>query len=185
MLDSARQAGHSVSTSSPIGARWYVVRTARFKERQSAEAIAALAITTYLPCETHWTMGGGKRGRVTAPLFRQYLFTKFDLEQDDWVRIRYTRFVDDILCSNEIPLRVPDREIEAIRTAEAAGAYDLTRRHPLDDPVFPIGSKARVLAGPFAGMIGEVRRATPRRRVEILFSMLGRVRIDRINLARC
>jgi len=183
MLDPVNACAHAVIPAS--GERWFVVRTQRFKERQAAEAIAALAITTYLPCETHWTMGDGKRWSVTAPLFRQYLFTKFDLEQDNWARIRYTRFVNHIICSNEIPLRVPDREIEAIRTAEASGAYDLTRRHPLDDTAFPIGSKARVLAGPFAGMIGEVRRASPKRRVEILLSMLGRVRIDRINLARC
>ncbi len=49
--------------------------------------------------------------------------------------------------------------------AEQAGAYDAT--------TLPKGTRVRILEGPFAGFIAEVRRASPRRRVELLLEFLG------------
>ena len=109
-------------------------------------------------------------------MFRQYLFTRFDVERDPWHHVRRLYWVDTIVSANEVPLRVPDRQVEAIRLAEQAGAYDAT--------ILPKGTRVRILEGPFAGFLAEVRRASPRRRGELLLEFLGhqaRIRVDRMS----
>jgi transcriptional antiterminator RfaH len=167
------------SISKANGVRWYLVRTIRHREIEASEAIGALELETYLPHEIHFARRGRRLIRVRAPLFRQYLFARFDLERDAWQQLRRVHWVDGIVSANERPLRVPDWEIDALRRGEQVGAFDQT--------VLPRGCRVRVLTGPFAGMIGEVSRATPRRRVEILFAILGQtafVKIDRLHLAK-
>jgi transcriptional antiterminator NusG len=171
--------------SIPLGPRWYLVRTLRHDECNAQKAIVGLGVETYLPMESHWAKHGRKIKRVTLPLFRQYLFTRFDLERDDWGQIRRAHFVDRIISVDEIPVRVPDQQLEIIRLAEAAGAYDRTIRRPEPPDGFDVGTKVRIRAGPFAGLIAEIRRASPGRRVEILFAILGRetrIRLDKMNL---
>jgi transcriptional antiterminator RfaH len=155
------------------------VRTLRHREAEAQAAIGELNFESYLPHEIHFARRGRRLVRVKAPLFRQYLFCRFDLDRHPWQRLRRVYWIDGIVSANEIPLRVPDRQVEIIRTAEQIGIYDNT--------VLPRASRVRVLNGPLAGLVGEVRRATPRRRIEILFEILGRettIRIDRLQLCK-
>jgi transcriptional antiterminator RfaH len=175
-----------ICASYPLALRWYLVRTERHRERAAAEAIGELALETYLPIETHFARHGRKVRTVSAPLFRGYLFTRFDLERDDWPQIRRAHGVVDLICSNEVPLRVPERELEVIRTAEGAGLYDTTRQPVAPDP-FPRGAKVRITGGPFEGRLATVARLAPQRRIEILFEMLNRgvrLQIERMHLER-
>lgn len=165
--------------SFPLGARWYLVRTVRHRELEAHRAIGDLELESYLPHETHFARRGRRLIRVRAPLFRQYLFCRFDVDRHDWQRVRKIYWVDGIISAQEIPLYVPDRQVEIIRLAEQVGVYDNT--------ILPRAARVRVLSGPLAGLVGEVRRATPRRRVEILFEILGRqttIRIDRLQLCK-
>jgi transcription antitermination factor NusG len=135
-----------------------------------------------LPRESHWAKRGRKIVRVTGPLFRQYLFTRFDFDRDPWHCVRRAHFVDRLISVNEIPVRVPDQQLDIIRQAEMAGVYDRTIRRPGPPHGFDVGAKVRIIAGPFVGLVAEIRRASPRRRVEILFAILGRetrIKIDK------
>jgi transcription antitermination factor NusG len=70
-----------------------------------------------------------------------------------------------------------------VREAERFGMYDRTRGIVAEEIAIPIGSKVRIMAGPFIGLVAEIRHAAPRRRVQILFSMLGRKTV--IQIEKC
>jgi transcription antitermination factor NusG len=168
-----------MSAISPAG----ILFAVRHHEADALQAIERLAVEAYLPVEVRWARRGRRR-RIVRPLFGSYLFARFDRARDEWWRIPRLAFVDRVICANGAPAWIPDRQIDVVRMAEATGVYDLTRRHALDiDPEFPAGSKVRIIGGPFIGLIAEVRRATPKRRVEILFSMLGRQTIAQVERA--
>src|SRR5262249_13185010 len=168
-----------------MAALWYVARARRNMEKYAAEAIEELDIATYVPLLIYRNAKGVRR---SAPVFRPYLFVNLDLGDPNWKRVRYAKHVEAVISHNQRPVRVPDQDINIIRIAEIAGVYDLTRcQETMADGgdrllILDVGKVVRVINGPFAGLIGEVRRATPRRRVEILFAMLGTIRIDRANL---
>lgn len=158
------------------GAQWYLLRTLRHRER---EAAAAIDLETFIPHEVHFSLRGRKLIRIRAPLFRQYVFVRFDIERDNWQRIRRVYWIEGIVSANEKPLRVPYREIQILRAGEQVGAFDAT--------ILPRGCRVRVLNGPFAGLIGEVRRASADRRIEILFAIMGasvRAQVDRLHVAK-
>lgn len=156
----------------------YLVRTLRFNEARAAAVITSLGFETFLPLQRRWN--SRRTAILKRPLFPQYLFTSFDLERDEWGSIGRARYVDRIMRSaTGIPVRIPDRQINVIRQAERHGEYDLAQAGAIATKSFEYGTKVRILTGPFAGLIAEVQRAPPRRRVEILFEILGaRVQIE-------
>jgi transcriptional antiterminator RfaH len=161
------------------GRRWYVVQTARYREQITSRAINGLKFETYLPCETKWHRR--KRRAIRYPLFPRYLFAHFDVGNDQWWQIERIGFVARIVRNaSGKPRSVRDHEIEALRQAERLGFYDHTRRVAPEERAIPIGSKVRIMTGPFVGLVAEVRRASPRRRIEILFSMLGRQTVAQV-----
>ena len=95
-----------------LGPRWHLVRTVRHHEDDAQKAIIALGLETYLPREQRLARYGRKLVPVSRPLFRQYLFTRFDLDCDPWGSIRRAHFVAGLISVNEVPVRVPDQQLD-------------------------------------------------------------------------
>lgn len=170
--------------SLPRGLRWYLARTARHHEIAARDCVQALGVETYLPMERHIARHGRRLMAVELPLFRQYLFVRMDLNRDPWWDVRRAQWMEDIVSSQQIPTRIPDMQIDALREAEINGAYDSTRKQP-KSPIFPNGSKVKITGGPFQGFVAKVISAAPDQRVEILLDMFGRgtkIRIEAIDL---
>jgi transcriptional antiterminator RfaH len=103
-------------------------------------------------------------------LFPNYLFVSFDAEQARWRSIFSTIGVAELICNANLPVRVKDGVIEAIREAEEAGLFDQTNAASRLKP----GDPVRVARGPFADIVGRFLATDSRDRVRVLLEILGR-----------
>jgi transcription antitermination factor NusG len=157
--------------SRPLGRAWHVVHTSVNCEVRAKLGIEALGFPVYLPCETRIARHARRKIPVKRPLFTRYLFAAFDAEREPWGAIRTTAGVEYLLASDpSVPACIPDAVIERLRRAEAAGEFDFTT----SGVSFAPGAAVRVEEGPFAEMIGEVRRADSKHRVAVLLNFIHR-----------
>ncbi len=78
-------------------------------------------------------------------------------------------------------MRVPDGFVESLKHAEQLGLFDRTK---LPAP-FPIGSSVMLdSSGPFAELIGKVKRARTRDRVDVLIKYLNRELLVNVPIMR-
>jgi hypothetical protein len=142
--------------SRPLGRAWHVVHTSVNCEVRAKLGIEALGFPVYLPCET----------RIAHHARR-----KIPVKREPWGAIRTTAGVEYLLASDpNVPACIPDAVIERLRRAEAAGEFDFTT----SGVSFAPGAAVRVEEGPFAEMIGEVRRADSKHRVAVLLNFIHR-----------
>ena len=142
---------------------WWVAHTKARFEKAFAWDMLHLRVGYFLPMMERVRVSGGRKRHVLAPLFTSYVFfcgTDVD---------RHNAMATGRLCQT-IP--VPDRakfvvEITAIEKALTGGAV-------LDPyPQIAVGTRCRVIAGPFQGMEGVVVRRGKLARMVLQVSMLG------------
>ncbi len=164
---------------------WFVIWTTPRAEANAIEEIERLGFKAYCPLEKCRRFRRNRREIFTRPLFPRYAFVQFD-PHEPWSEICHADGVVDLLRNDNIPMRVPDGFVENLQHLQQLGLFDHTK---LPAP-FPIGSSVMLDAsGPFAELIGKVKRARSRERVDVLIKYLNRevvvnVPIMRLSAAR-
>lgn len=175
------------------GPLWHVVRCAPRAEVKVADGVRdELGYPVCLPIERRWTVLRGRKVEAARPVFQGYGFVQVDPYRQEWQRLLEIDGVVDVLGRSDtdgrdrVPAHVPRAWIEAIQTAEAAGAFD----HVNATNGFNVGDTVRVLEGPFAGLSGEIahfiaklRCNGPERRAKLLVAMMGRMTAVEADLA--
>ncbi|MCP1647234.1 transcription/translation regulatory transformer protein RfaH [Pseudomonas nitroreducens] len=95
--------------------RWYLVQC---KPRQDFRALEHLQHQGYeclLPTRQIERLRNGQWNHQEEPLFPGYLFIELDTLQDNWMPIRSTRGVSQIVRFGSIPLPVPNHIISGLR----------------------------------------------------------------------
>lgn len=117
---------------------WYVVHTKSCQESRAAENLQQQGFRVFLPMLQTERMQRGKLRLVNEPLFKRYLFVKFDAEHSPWHVIRNTLGVNALLRTGSQLAHVPPDVIEA-----------LMQQPCMIKPMFEPGDKLRVVNGPF------------------------------------
>jgi transcriptional antiterminator RfaH len=117
-----------------------------------------------------------KKYEIFPPLFSSYIFIL--IVDGQFYRARWAPYVSRIIYSGQVPAVVPVELINEIRSRETNGAIDV---HKPSDPFRP-GAKVKILSGPFKNNFAIYANTKPKRRVEILLSLLGAV--HKVTLAR-
>ena len=149
---------------------WYVVRTHAHAETKALENLVRQGYEAYLPSCRRWRRHARRQEIVRRPLFPSYFFVSFDIEKAHWRSIFSTIGVVSLICSGEMPTRVPEGAVDSIRDAEMAGVFDYTHAVTQLKP----GDPVRMARGPFAGLIGKFQSMASRDRVRVLLEILGR-----------
>lgn len=149
--------------------QWHVVYT---KPRQETVALAQLerqGYACYLPLLTVEKLRRGRRVASTEPLFHRYLFIQLDsgLFGPSWAPIRSTVGVSHLLRFGETPARVDDALIECLRRQEQAHGAQT-------EPLFKMGERVRILAGPYAGLSAVFQMHDGDERALVLIELLRR-----------
>jgi transcriptional antiterminator RfaH len=100
--------------------RWYLIQC---KPRQDFRALEHLVFQGYeciLPTHQIEKLRKGQWSRQTEPLFPGYLFIELDTKRDNWMPIRSTRGVSQIVRFGEAPLPVPGKVIQRLRNQPGA-----------------------------------------------------------------
>lgn len=164
----------STTSSAPVGAgRWYVVRTNPHGERVAKAQLEAKGFEVYLPM-----MLDGTRFR---PLFPRYEFVRFDPSTSSWRAIFSTIGVSDLMMSSrQVPLAVPEIEIQKIKDADDAGLLRLIPEEELPCN-WKRGDRVRLLDLPIEATFQE---RVDTKRVAVLWEVLGRETRQVVHLAR-
>ncbi len=154
--------------------KWYV---AQIKVNGFERAVANLArqgFLTFSPMQKKTVRHARQLKNVLRPVFPGYLFVQFGAERGDWRKINSTFGVARLVSfEKSAPAPVPDSLIAGLRAR--CDAQDCLRAP--DD--LKIGEKVRMVAGAFAGFVGEVENLIGEERIRLLYEFMGqKSRID-------
>lgn len=147
---------------------WFAIRTNPKSERRAALGLSRKGISSFIPQSTRLVAkkGGGKELRL-SPLFPRYCFVGFPDVPRFWLLRGVDGLESLVRGADHKPAEIPPAALLALWDAQAAGAFD-ERRKAL--PTFQPGDK---VSGPWGDFAGEVARAKPGKRVEVLLSAFG------------
>ena len=172
-----------IPASFQIGPAWFVVFGNWAKMRWIVDVdfggcfrlqrdIMALGFETFAPAERRYVSWRKRKRESITPAFGSYVFVRFDRELDSWGQIFDVNGVHDIIRTGNIPIRVPDFEMNTLLAAERGGLFDYVASP------FSEGQTVEITEGPWMGLVGHVRSASPRKRVKILLNALGMMEIE-------
>ena len=149
--------------------QWFVVYTKPSQETLAEENLKRQGYEVYYPRIKHECR---RRGRWTSsidPLFPRYLFVKLEQGKDNFVPIRSTYGVANLVRFGCKPIAVPNSVINIIKEREnyTQGVHIIQRR-------WKPGMEIEIAEGPFAGLKGIFLAQNAKERVIILLQMLGR-----------
>lgn len=151
---------------------WHAFRVKPRAEGPALIGIEALGVRGFLPVMLVRKKYRGSREVTWLPLFPRYLFANVP-HPNDISKILELDSVMSVLRDGDRLAPIPDGVIEAVRRIEQLGMFDNTRAARLG-----AGEKVRIIDGPFAGLITQVRSAKAIKRVEIVSNFVFRVSVD-------
>lgn len=150
------------------GGRWYVAQVLSQKEAYAAEHLARQGFQTFFPRFSRASSRAGKGGAVLAPLFRGYIFVKFDIKVDRWLAVNSTRGVIRLVGPRLSAPSAVSADLMALLMSRCSGGILVK----LPDYI-RAGDRIQIHAGPLAGQIAQIEAFDDRGRVKVLLRMLG------------
>jgi transcriptional antiterminator RfaH len=149
------------------GERWYAVYAHPYWESTAQFRLRAQNFRTFLPLHSKTVRHARKRRTVLAPLFPRYLFVVLDLKRHRWRVVNSTRGVASLVMREGLPAPVRSGVVESIL------ASSTPEGEVLFCPQIGLGSRVRLVTGPFAGQLGILRDLGSSGRVRVLIDMMG------------
>lgn len=156
--------------------RWYAGRVDPQNPGKVENDIRQTGAATYHPKMTKWKpvrtpkRGQPRKRAITSSLFPGYVFTGFRADEDrHFGDMRGIHGFHGFIAAHGAPIEIAAGKIATIMAEEEAGAYDETRERA---SAFAKGQQARLLSGPFAGMVGSVSKLKDDEREIVLLNHL-------------
>jgi transcriptional antiterminator RfaH len=153
--------------------RWYAASTLPHREARAALQLENQGFRAFLPKRVKTIRHARKLLDVTAPLFPRYLFVELDLTRQPWRSVNGTFGVTSLIMQGERPHPVLPGIVETLlASTDAKGIVQFQQD-------LQLGSRVRLLAGPFAEQLGVLSRLDDNGRVRVLLEIMGgRVPVD-------
>ncbi len=149
---------------------WYLVHSKPQREEVATTQLERQGFEVFLP---RMRVQARRRSRYVErveAMFPRYLFTRLDIEQEDWSPIRSTVGVSALVRFGLKPAIVPEALVEDLRgRADENGIVT-----DLVPPELEPGCSVCVTEGLLEGYQGIVQARNGRERVEILLDVVGR-----------
>ncbi|MCL6688664.1 transcription/translation regulatory transformer protein RfaH [Pseudomonas sp. R3.Fl] len=102
------------------GKRWYLIQCKPRQDRRALEHLERQGYQCLLPLHSVERLQKGKLQQTEEPLFPGYLFIHLDKVDDNWLPIRSTRGINQIVSFGDRPTPVPDQVIGKLFNAPTA-----------------------------------------------------------------
>ena len=147
---------------------WYLIHTKIRQEQHALQNLERQGFECYLPCVQAEKLQCGALAVVDEPLFPRYLFIRLGsgLEGQNWAPIRSTTGVSRLVSFGNVPAKVDDELVDAIRS-QISGPAGLRRQ-------FEPGQKVVITQGPFAGLEAIYQLSDGESRVMVLLNILSK-----------
>jgi transcriptional antiterminator RfaH len=144
--------------------RWYLVQCRAHQDERALAHLQRQGFECFQPRYEEERIRRGRRESAIVALFPRYLFIRLDRIHDNWLPIRSTRGVIQIVRFNEYPLPVSDAVIEQLR-------HRLEKGWPRQ-PYLQSGERVMVTEGSFSGIESIFLAADGDGRVILLLNIL-------------
>ena len=175
-LIAKRAAEAGEPTEIPPG-QWYVLHTYSGYENKVKKSIEtrveALDLTDrvydiVVPTQDEIEIRSGQRHTVQKKVFPGYVLVRMEMDDDTWYALRNTPGVTGFVNINNVPVPLPDTEVQSILKGMTAEA-------PRVKVSFQVGDTVRITDGPFADFRGEIDQINQERgKIRVLVSFFGR-----------
>ena len=157
----------------PLAPQWFAVWTRSRHEQVVRDQLERKHFDAFLPTITRWSRWKDRKKKIDWPLFPGYCFVKFD-PADALSVLKCSGVVSIVSCNGE-PARIPEGEIESIRTLVTSTlSYDPC-------PLIHVGDRVEVVSGPLRGVTGRLVRKGAHARLVLAVDLIGQavsVQID-------
>jgi transcription antitermination factor NusG len=144
---------------------WYVIYVRSRHEKNVYSALLNKGIITSLPMKTVIRKWSDRKKKVQLPLFRGYVFVNINLKIDN-LNVLQTPGVVKFIGIRQEPSRIPDDQIHWLHMMAAESTSVRNEKE------FSAGQRVRVVAGPFKGIEGVVKRVGGRSRLVVLIESI-------------
>lgn len=104
------------------GKQWYLIQCKPRQDMRALEHLERQGYQCLLPTHELERLHKGKRQQLTEPLFPGYLFIHLDRVDDNWLPIRSTRGVNQIVSFGGRPTPVPDSVLGQLANRDSTAA---------------------------------------------------------------
>ena len=165
------------SMSETFSSKWFVAQykpNACFIAKKNLEK---QGVGTFLPLVESTKRKTSRFLSELKPLFPGYIFISFNQNYFRWRTINSTIGLSRLLVFNDTPQPVPEDFIRCLKL-RCDFNHRLLHNHSLET-----GSRVEVMKGPFTKMIGSIEKIDPKKRVTLLFEILGRKTSTNLSIA--
>ena len=133
----------------PASESWHALWTHSHCEQLVRDQLLRAGYHAFLPTVDVWSRRRGIRRLIDVPMFPGYLFLRHAIDKKSYCEVSRVRGVVRVLGERwDCLARIPDEEMEAIE------AVAMAREPVLPYPYLKEGQRARIVAGPLAGLEG-------------------------------
>lgn len=148
---------------SQSGAAWYLLFSKPRQEIRAQMNLIQQGYSVFLPTLLAEKIVSGRKVEGQEPLFPRYLFIRLDDVHSNWLPVRSTLGVAQVVRFGDKYCRVPEGLVQGLMGAEQQ------RRNLLS-----VGDAVRVTEGPFKGLEGIYHQADGSQRVLVLMDLFSR-----------
>jgi len=145
---------------------WYAVYTSANHEKRVALQLGQRSVEHFLPLYDSQRRWKDRRVQLQLPLFPGYVFIHLALR--DRLQVLQIPGVAKLVGFNGTPTALAPEEIETLRRGLQGGL----RAEP--HPFLTVGRRVRIIAGPFAGLEGILKRKKSNLRVVVSLELIQR-----------
>ena len=151
---------------------WHLLMTKPREDERAESHLLNQDYELFRPMIRQFKIQGGKQVAVTEALFPRYLFIRLDDVLGNWSNIRSTRGVAKMVRFTDMPAKVPNSLIEALRSqCIEDNIIDTTEDRPF---VFEKGDEIEITEGSFRGIRAIIKEQVAEDRVLLLLTLLGK-----------
>ncbi len=166
VLERQQVAGLLEQEAAMSQARWYAAYTCAQHEKRVAAELGMREVEHFLPLYGSMRRWKDRRVQLELPLFPGYVFVRLALR--DRLRVVQIPSVVRLVGFGGLPMALPDTEMEILRT----GLCQSLRAEP--HPFLTVGRRVEIIAGPFAGLEGILKRKKSSLRVVVTLELIQR-----------
>jgi hypothetical protein len=93
---------------------WYVIQTKPKKEEEAKSYLSTKGVEIFNPLLETFLLRNGRMNKELKPLFPNYIFGKFDLDQN-YPLVRWAKGVKRVLGFGEYPTPISEEAVEIIK----------------------------------------------------------------------
>ena len=155
--------------------QWFLIYTKPHQEEIAKENLENQGFETFLPMIAFEIKQ--PKSFSMKPMFPRYLFTKFNLEQDKWVRIKSTRGVSHVVAFGENFTEVPSSVMDYLKSK--VDNNDVLKLHSTSK-ILQKGDNLVIKQGVFEGKEATFLSMSGKERARVLLSLMNRMMITDI-----